>query len=216
MSARRIRAVFGVSVVQIPKLIVCAQTMHDGMAADPTTYAAPNPPLPVFLELIQSAAVAQQAVHWRTIGAAAARNAERDLLYTAMASERTFIQGLADASPARAVVIIQNVGLRVALPPVHPKALLTLRNGMPSGTVECVANVGMLVAATGGRPHQYKFFNWSYTVDGGASFVLAPSTPIGGTVLHGLPRLTEVGVRVSMTNRAGTGTWSDVVSILVL
>ena len=216
MSLRRIRAVLGVSVVQVPKLIVCAQAMHDGMAADTATYGMPNPPLPDYLVLIQRTAAAQQLVRNRTLGAAAARDVQRDLLFTAMQSERTFIQGLADASPGRAVMIIQNAGLRVAAPPVHPKALLTLRNGKPPGTVECDANVGLLIAAAGPiRPSQYRFYNWEYTLTGGAGFLAMPSTSKGKTTISGLTPLTMVGVRVSMTNGTGTGDWSQVVSILV-
>ena len=48
-------------------------------------------------------------------------------------------------------------GPPAAAPPVHPKALLTLRNGKAPGTVECDANVGLLIAAAGPiRPSQYR------------------------------------------------------------
>lgn len=213
---RRVRAVLGVDKYKILEVLARAQAMHDGMAAELAVYVTPTLPLPDFLGLIQNTTAAHQLVHNRTIGAAAARDVERDLLYTGMETERMFVQTLADAAPGRAISIIQNAGLVVAGSPVRNKALLTLRNGKPSGTVECYANVGLLVAASGGTKHQYRYFNWSYTVTGGASFVTAPSTPVGSTTIHGLVPLTEVGVRVSLTNPAGTGAWSNVVKLLVL
>jgi hypothetical protein len=156
-------------------------------------------------------------VQHRTVGAAATRNAQCALLYTGMESERIFVQGLVDAAPPeRGVLLVQNAGLLVAKQAGHPKAPLTLRNGALSGTVVCDANVGLLVAAAGPlKPHQQRFFNWEYTLDGGKTFQTAPSTPKGKTTISGLTPLTTVGVRVSMTNGVGQGDWSQVVTILV-
>ncbi len=211
MNTRRIRAVFGFDRHQYIQMLACAQKMHDGMAADTVTYTAPNPALPPFLTLIQNAAIAQQAVRDHTVGTAATRNAECALLFTAMESERTFIQGLADANPGRGIAIIENAGLSVAGFPNNPKPLLTLRNGKQSGSIVCDANVGLLVAAAGPiKPHQQRFFNWESTVDGSKTFQAAPSTPKGKTTISGFTPLTTVGVRVSMTNGTGQGDWSQV------
>ncbi len=216
MNLRRIRALFGFNRLQYIHMLACAHKMHDGMAGDPATYAAPNPALPAYLTLIQNADAAQLAVRNRTVGAAATRNAECALLFTAMESERIFIQGLADANPGRAIAIIQNAGLIVSSFPNNPKALLTLRNGKQSGSIVCEANVGLLVAAAGPiKPHQQRFFNWESTVDGSKTFQAAPSTPKGKTTISGFTPLTMVGVRVSMTNGTGQGDWSQVVTILV-
>ena len=216
MNTRRIRAVFGFGRHRYAKMFSCAHKMHDGMAGDTATYAAPIPSLPAFLTLIQNAEIAQQAVRSRTVGAAATRDAECALLFTGMESERTFIQGLADASSGRGIAIIQNAGLSVSGFPNNPKPLLTLRNGKQSGSVVCEANVGLLVAAAGPlKPHQQRFFNWESTVDGSKTFQAAPSTPKGKTTISGFTPLTMVGVRVSMTNGTGQGDWSQVVTILV-
>ena len=123
-----------------------AQAMYDGMNADKVTYASPVPPLPSYLGLIQGTATAQQAVTQRTRGAAANRNVARDLLWTAMETERSFIQSIADANQARANSILINGGLLVISTPLHHKSLLTLKNGAASGSVECYANVGLLMS----------------------------------------------------------------------
>jgi hypothetical protein len=216
MNLRRIRAVFHFDRHEYGEMLPCAHRMHDGMAGDTATYAAPNPPLPAFLTLIQNADAAQLAVRNRTVGAAATRNSECALLFTAMESELVFIQGLADANPGRGTAIIQNAGLFVGGFPNNPKALLTLRNGKQSGSIVCEANVGLLVAAAGPiKPYQQRFFNWESTVDGSKTFQAAPSTPTGKTTISGFTPLTTVGVRVSMTNRTGQGDWSQVITILV-
>ena len=212
--SRRVRASLDCNTNVIPDVLTRAQSMHDGMAADPVTYAAPNPGLPIFLGLITNLRTAQQAMPNRTRGSGGARDVQRDLLLTAMESERMYIQTLADATPLRAVPLIENAGLVVAGSPRHSKAVLTLSLGPQSGSIVCDANVSLLGAGTK-HPNEVRFFNWEFTVDGGKSFVAAPPTPKGKTTLHGLTPLTTVGVRVNRNNAEGPGEWSQIVSILV-
>jgi hypothetical protein len=189
--------------------------MLDGMGADPGTYDAPDPPLPVFEGLIQSLWTAQHLVRTRAIGAAAARDVRRDVLFTAMETQRMYVQTLVDASPGRGVALILNAGLVVAGSPAHGKPFLKLALGKQQGTVVCDANVGMLVGAEAAHPYQHRFFNWEVSVDGGETFAPAPSTSTGTTTIAGLALLRTVGVRVSMTNASGRGPWSQVVTIAV-
>src|SRR5579871_3901800 len=111
---RRIRAILGVDKYIIPQVLDRAWAMHNGMEADPATYADPSPPLPAFLQLIDDLSVAQQAVRTRTVATSATRDVQRDLLWSAMESERMYVQLLADNSPARAEEIILHAGLLVA------------------------------------------------------------------------------------------------------
>jgi hypothetical protein len=212
---RRVRALLDIDTKKIPEVQTRAQSMYDGLFGDKVTYATPNPALPAFLLLIQNLGGSQQRVKTRVVGAVASRDTDRDLLVTGMESQRMYVQILADNDPTHAVALIQNAGLVVATVPVHTKALLTLRLGTQSGTITCDANVGLLVGTGAKKPTQSRFFNWGYTLDGSKTFVSAPSTPTGKTTIAGLPPLTTVGVRVSLTNADGTGAWSDVVTILV-
>jgi hypothetical protein len=207
--------VYGINTIDNPALLGCAQAMYNGMEGDPATYVAPPPPLPALLVLIQNAFKAQQAVAMGTKGAAATRDVERNLLFTGMENERMYIQTLADANPARAVALIQNVGLRVAGTPLYAKALLTLRLGKLSGSVVCDANVGLLETLTVVKPTRSRYYNWQYTVDGGLTFITPTPTPTGKITLHGLTPLTMVGVRVNLHDAAGPGPWSQLVTILV-
>jgi hypothetical protein len=214
MALGKLWGVFGTSSVRIAAVLMRAQAMHDGMDAHKADYPSPNPDLPTFLGLIQNLTVAEQAVPKRTVGAAAARDVQRDLLWTGMQTERVYVQTLVDANRSRGASLIQNAGLVVATTTVRTKPLLALTLGTEAGTVHCNANVGLLVGVGTLKPHQQRQLNWQYTLDGGKTFVSAGSTPGCKTVITNLPPLTIVGVRVSLTNMHGSGAWSQVVTIL--
>ena len=214
-SSIRPRGSFGVTKRQIAPELVRATAMYEGMNADKTTYASPNPPLPTFLGLIQGTSTAQSAVKHRTIGAAATRDAERDLLWTAMETERIYIQSVADANASRSVSILLNGGLLLNPGGVHAKGLLTLKNGAASGTVECLANVGLLLGALATKRSQHRFFNWRCTVDGGKTFTGLPPTTRPETIITGLTPQVTVGVQVNLNIAGGPGEWSPMVAILV-
>jgi hypothetical protein len=73
------------------------------------------------------------------------------------------------------------------------------------------ASVALLFTGKGGR-----FFNWSYSVDGGQTWRGAPSTPKARTSIEGLPLLTECSFRVSVTaSDTGQGPWSAPLPFLV-
>jgi hypothetical protein len=212
----RVRAILGVDKDHIPEVLTRAQLNHDAMDADKVTYASPDPPLPVYQTLIGNVISAQQRVSTRAIGAAALRNVDRDLLYSAMCSQCSYTQSLADASPGRAVALIQNAGLLVAGSPAHGKPLLSLRRGVPSGTVIATAHVRLLLLAyPTARPRANRILNWQATFDVGETFATLPSTPKGKTTLRNLTPATRVGVRVNLDAGDGPGAWSQTVTILV-
>ena len=215
MSIGRLRAILDIDVTRVTQVIDRSQMMCNGLGSDLVTYANPTLALPAFQGLITNFSTAHQAVLTRVIGARPKRDAQRILLLTGMEVERMFVQSLADASPIHADAIITNAGLVVAKVALHTKALLTLRLGKQSGSVLCTANVGLLVGAGTSKPNQYRCFGWQYTLDGSKTFVSAPTTTHCKTLLQGLPVLTTVGVRVSLTNSEGPGPWSQVVTILV-
>src|SRR5580700_2715374 len=142
---RRFRPTLGVLKTRIPEVLDRAQAQHDGMAADVVTYGNPNPPLPAFLSMIQNVRSAETLVKTRVLGAAAKRDAFRDVLYVAMGTECSYVGTLADASPGNAVALIQNAGLVVIAIGMQHKPLLALKLGPPSGVVLATANVGLLL-----------------------------------------------------------------------
>jgi hypothetical protein len=216
MKIGRYRAVFGVAdLTKVGPVVDRATAMDNGMGADTTTYATPNPPLPVFRSLITSVTTAQGLVKTRMVGAAAARDVDLRSLVGGMESERLYIQTLADANASNAIQIIQKAGLVVAAKPAHTKLTIMLRNGQPSGSVVCDANVGLLIGTDAKHPYAARFFGWQYTVDGSKTFITAAMTATGKTLLTGLTPFTVVGVRVNITILGVTSDWSDVATILV-
>ncbi len=76
----------------------------------------------------------------------------------------------------------------------------------------CAAAGGVLTAGMGRKE---RTFHWEYTLDG-KTFVSGGSTPISKVTIAGLPVMTMVGFRVSVTvSNNPQGPWSQVVSILV-
>jgi hypothetical protein len=218
MAVGKARAIVGVDRKRILHVLERARAMHAGFDAHPVDYPAPTVGLPAFLALIQNLDAAQQVVPWRTVGAAAERNEQRDLLWTGMELQRGYVQALADASPARSVSLILNAGLLVAASTARGRPMLALKLGKQPGTVTGEANLGLLGLGTKleTRQRRRRFLSWEYTLDGGRTFVVADSTVSARTVLHGLPPLTEVGVRVSLTNSRGQGAWSHVETITTI
>ena len=68
MNLGRYRAVFGIDMQKFIAVVDRATAMYSGMAADTTTYAAPNPSLSTFKGLITNATTSQGAVKLRTVG----------------------------------------------------------------------------------------------------------------------------------------------------
>ena len=134
-----------------------------------------------------------------------------------METQRMYVQTLADASPGRAIALIQNAGLVLSGIPSRSKPLLALKLAKTSGVVLADANVGLLMAgAKAAKPTGNRFFNWQATFDGSKTFVTLPPTSSGKTTLANLTPLTTVGVRVNLNNGEGPGEWTPVVSILVM
>jgi hypothetical protein len=131
------------------------------------------------------------------------------------ASELLYIQSVADANRPRAKEILLNGGLVIAGSTSYTKPPLTLKPGKQAGMVACNANVGMLIGAAAARPNESRYFNWQSTIDSGKTIVTAPSTPRGKTILSGLPTMTEIGVRVSMTTTETTTAWTPWVTIVL-
>ena len=212
MSRELLLAALGVSKKNVPDVIVRSQAMAAGFGLHSADYTGLNPPLPAFQILIQNAVSAQAVVPTKAVGAAKARDVQRDLLWSAMKSECAGVQMLVDASPERGLSLIQNAGLVVVTRALYTKPLLALTLGTQPGVVNCNANVGLLVGAGTLKPNQKRFLSWQYTLDG-KTYLSAGSSAGCKTVITGLPLLTLVGVRVCLTNMHETGAWSQVVTI---
>jgi hypothetical protein len=210
MALVRLRAALGLEIKRPLFFLSQCNAIYTGLDENKSLFVAPNPALPVVLGQIQAATAAQQLMGTaKAVGAA--RDASFSALRTSMESERAMVQGLCDASPEQAAALIAAASMKAVALGAHPKPLLALANGLPSGTVLLVANATLLDGTT-----RRKMFNWESTSDGGRTFSPMPSTPIGKTSIANLVPLTMVGFRVSVTvANQPQGAWSQVVTILV-
>jgi hypothetical protein len=215
MSIQLLLATLGAERRNVPDVIERALAMSSGFEAHAADYPGLSPSLPVFQGLLQGVIAAQERVPSRTVGLAAARDVERDLLWSAMKSERAYVQSLVDAAPTHGRVLIVNAGLLVGASNRYAKPLLTLTQGAQPGTVACDANLVLLAQAAAIRPYQKRCLEWEYTLDGAETFVSAGSTPGCKILLTGLPSLRVVGVRVCLNGMRGLGVWSQVETIVV-
>jgi hypothetical protein len=141
----------------------------------------------------------------RAKGAVATRNAKRAVLVALLQQLRTYVQNVADASPDQAAAIIQGSGLAVRKTPVHKARTFAAGQGDLSGQAK-------LTAPSAGNRSAY---DWEYSVDGGKTWVTAPSTLQAKTVIGGLAAGTTVQFRYRPVTKTGEGDWSQPVTLLV-
>jgi hypothetical protein len=194
-------------------MLARANAIHDAMTAASSTFTAPMPPMATLLSLIQAATTAQQATTTRGTGLVATRNVKVVDLASALESERAYVQTLVDASPELAQHLADLAGMRILAHNPHPKPLLGLSLGQPTGIIVAKANASLL--KQGRSKKLATTYNWRYSADGGKTWVVAPSTPVVHTTFTGLAPLTTYGVEVCITDTAGTTAWSDTATLVV-
>ena len=207
----RVRVVLKVNRNNTASVLTRAHAVNDGMSADPQRYLTPSPPLVLLGAQIVKLEQAELRVATRVKGTAAARDVERATLMGMLESELAYVQTLCDQSPDQAVAIAEGAGMNVAAPRVYKTPLLKATLGVTPGSVVLDANA----TALAGKRSKRSCYNWQWSADGGQTFHNAPSTPGGKTTIEGLPTLTMVGFRVSVSVIEGAGEWTPMVSILV-
>jgi hypothetical protein len=189
-----------------PFFLAVCQAILAGITAHPGLF----PSLPVLLSLFQaqvtSMAAAQQQARARVPGAAAARDTARDELVVTVEAIRAYVQGLCQLAPEQSATLVQAAAMKLAAVPVRSKPILGAKQGVQAGIVNLEANATLL---SGGRKKGYRLFSWEYSLDGKV-WVAVPATPYARTTVTGLTPLTTYEFRVSLTDKSGTGAWSQV------
>jgi hypothetical protein len=203
---QRIRVVLKGRKTNVPLFLVLAQYIYASMTANAALFAASATLLATLASQIAAVTAAQAQVKSRIVGAAGARDAKRNALALTLESLRVQVQALCDSNMEGAIGIIQAAGMKAVLVATRTKQVLAATLGVQPGTVNLVAHAAMLSTAKG-----KKVFNWQFTVDGGKTWVAAPSTPYAKTTIVGLPSVTTCGFRVCVSaGSAGPGAWSQV------
>ena len=207
----RIRCIARMNPKSAVSVLARVYAINTGMGKAPAVYSAPVPPLTTLMAQAAKVSTAQQLAATRAPGAAAARDVQLAVLAGMVETECSYTQTLCDAAPDQAVAIAEGGGFVVAASSARYKALLKVVLATAPGTVHLDANATVLA----GKKRGQTCFHWEWTPDGGKTVISAPSTPHAKTTIASLPPLTTVGFRVNMTNRKGTGEWSQWVTILI-
>jgi hypothetical protein len=211
----RARAVLKIDKNNTAAVTGKAKASNAGVAAHPTVFVTPNPPISVVQSQITLVDQAEVLAGTRAKGAAAARNVQRIVLVGLLETRLLYVQGIADTSttPEQAAATIQAAAFTVALVGSYAKPVLGIIQGPTPGSVILRANASLL---RGKSQMKKSFFNWEMTSDGGKTFVALPPTPKAKTSLANLTPLATYGFRVSLTDTdAIVGPWSQVVTFLV-
>jgi hypothetical protein len=211
MSAMRsIHLVMKAKKSNVPFFLVVLQAMYAGLKNHPQLFTTTPIDLAIFLSQIQTLAALQQAVKGGPKGAAAARNTARDVCFASAETLRVYVETLCLNAPEQSVTLAQAAGLSIRAVPARHKPVLGVKQGSHPGEVLLSANASALVLDKKSRAG--RFFNWGYSLNG-KDWIAAVSTTKTTTTLSGLPPLTLVSFRVSVTeSKTGPGEWSQVVT----
>jgi hypothetical protein len=170
------------------------------------SFPAPTPALAALSAAVDDLRTAETAALSRAKGAATVRDGKRAVLVGLLQQLRGYVQGVADATPEDAAAIIESAGLSVRKIAAHGKRAFAAKQGALSGSA-------IVTAVTAGPRASYA---WQYSLDGGHTWLSAPSTTQGKTTVGGLPAGTTVQFRyLAVTPKGGQGNWSAAVALLV-
>ena len=212
MSAvKTIHVVLKATVAKKALFVVLMQAISASMLAHTTLYSAPPVDLNTFKNQVASLVSSQQAAKTRAPGSAALRDEALRVVAGSVELLRAYVEQLCNTSPESAATTAQSASMQISTRAPAAKVPLRAKQGTQPGVVILYASVALLVTGKGGR-----FFNWQSSVDGGKTWVSAPSTPSFKTTISGLPVLTECLFRVSVTlNTTGQGPWTAPLPFLV-
>ncbi len=210
MAARvKLRVVLKARKGNVPLFLILAQAVAAAMTAHASLFSSLSALITLLVSQTADLAAAQQGVKNGTV-ATAVRDAKRDLVFTTLESLRVGLQGLCDASPEQAAMLIQASAMKAAATAVHAKPMLAAKLGVASGVVNLAANARLLSTS-----QRRKTYTWQSALDG-KTFSAAGTSAYARITVTGLPPLTTVGFRVCVTVGDGEpGPWTQVVSILV-
>ena len=212
MSAtKRFQIVLRASPGKKALFIAVMQSIAAAMLAHAASFGAPPVDLGTFKNQVDDLAAKHQQARVRVPGAVELRDEALGTVVGSVELLRAFVEMLCNASPEQAATLAQSASMQIASTPVRAKVPLRARQGAQPGVVILQASASLLVTGKGGR-----YWCWEYSIDGGATWLVAQSTPIAKTTLSGLPVLKECQFRVAVNqSKSGQGPWTAPVPFLV-
>jgi hypothetical protein len=189
---------------KVPALITYAQGIVKAMTGNPS-FPSPNPALAAVNDAVNELQAAETAALARTKGAVATRNEKRTVLIRLLEQLKAYVQTVADANADSGASIVQGAGMGMRKTTVRGAHVFGAKAGPVSGSAK-------VVAATAARRASYE---WEYSVDGGKTWVTAPTTLQAKTMVTGLTPGATVQFRYRPVTKSGEGDWSQPTSLIV-
>jgi len=189
---------------KVADFIAYATGVVHAMTSNPA-FPTPVPALSALSAAVSDLQAAETLALTKATGAVAARNDKRAVVVSLLRQLGAYVQAIADATPENGATIIQSAGLPVRKVPTRAARVFTAKPGPVSGTAKLTATVAARRAS----------YEWEYSLDGGKTWVSAPSSLQAKTTVTGLPVGTSVLFRFKSVTKTGEGDWSQGLALLV-
>ena len=140
-------------------------------------------------------------------GAIPVRRAKVEILWVSLSADCNFCEGICRQNPEQGPTLAAASGFRLISPGSHPKDLIKVTLELGKGIAHLQANVVQLPAPSG-KKSIARTYLWRHTLDGGKTIVNDDPTPIGRTIITGLPLGVEVDFGVAVKDSTGVTPWS--------
>jgi hypothetical protein len=189
---------------KVADFIAYATGVAHAMTNNPA-FPAPVPALSALSAAVSDLQAAETVALTRAKGTAAARNDKRAVVVSLLRQLGGYVQAIADATPENGATIIQSAGIPVRKVTARATRVFGAKPGPVTGSAKLTAAVAAARAS----------YEWEYSLDGGKTWVGAPSTLQAKTTITGLPVGTSVLFRVKTVTKTGEGDWSQGLALLV-
>jgi hypothetical protein len=189
---------------KVADFIAYATGVVHAMTNNPA-FPAPVPALSALSAAVSDLQSAETLALTKAKGAVAARNDKRAVVVSLLQQLRGYVQAVADATPENGATIIQSAGIAVRKVPLRATRVFTAKPGPVSGSAKLTATIAARRAS----------YEWQYSIDGGKTWVSAPSSLQAKTTVTGLPVGTSVLFRYKAVTKTGEGDWSQGLALLV-
>ncbi len=188
---------------QVPQYLKQCQSIVAKIGENPIFASAPLSQAQLTTNL-EALAAAEVDAHQGLPGAAAVRNAKLMIVRSDMRQLKGYVQGVADANLADAMVIIESAGMSVAKKGVRTKSALTARHGK-------VPTTSLLYAKADKKKRVS--YQWQRSVDQ-VTWIDLAATVHASTLVTGLTPATIYYFRFRTLTSAGLSEWSAAVSFI--
>ena len=189
---------------KVADFIAYATGVAHAMTNNPA-FPTPVPALSALSAAVSELQAAETLALTRAKGTATARNDKRAVVVSLLRQLGGYVQAIADATPENGATIIQSAGIPVRKVTVRATRVFGAKVGPVTGSAKLTATVAARRAS----------YEWEYSLDGGKTWVGAPSTLQAKTTVTGLPVGTSVLFRYKSVTKTGEGDWSQGLALLV-